>query len=287
MLVDDIFAYHQEYQSDIYGVDYTQLGKPRTGWYDPSDMFCDNVVFWCLTHCIFSSRPKDIKTYMALIRGVFSEYLDVVQFKVSYIASGRCGEETLFNEKMQTRKAADMNVENFTPACVAIKASFENIAFGYLLETLKKAIKHLKRNYVLMHDMDISMDLARISTRKVIYDYLLGMGIEKEDIVNDRYSVGDNCISWYSTTTIKDNIVPVRVKMCNKFIQMLESAEVCSLIGSQLSYLVANTDESLSEKSQRYLHRGMCRLKITLYGSKVYKEHRYRELLDSYVDFLG
>jgi hypothetical protein len=136
-----------------------------------------------------------------------------------------------------------------------------------------------------MHDIDISVDLARISTRKLIKEYLLAMGITENAIVNDRHSVGDNCISWRTTTAMKGVDVPIRVKLYNKFVQMLESCEVRSQFGSQLSYLVANTDASLQEKLLQYKRHGMTRLEITLYCSKMYKERRYRTMIENFLDF--
>jgi hypothetical protein len=287
MKVETIFADHDKYLSDIYGIDYTNDDEYQ-GWYDPSALFCDNVVFWCLIHWIVGTRPKaDIGTYVSLIRCLFAEFLEAVQFKVSFITSGQCKEGNMFSSLMEKKKAKELDRKEISPGYISIKVSFENVLFVDLLPILKHIIKRLVGNSVVMHDMDVGVDLARISTRALITEYLLSCGVEKKDIVNDRHSVGDNCISWFSSITIKKTAVSIRAKVYNKFVQMLESSEVRSKLGSKLSYLVANTDLDLGEKIQKYKKLGMTRLEITLYGSKVYKEKHYQNLMDQYINLLS
>lgn len=288
MNVETIFVDHATYLSDVYDIDYTN-GDTFQGWYDPSSLFCDNVVFWCLIHWIIGTKPKaDIGAYISLIRSLFAEFLDAAQFKVSFITSGECKEGSmLFTSEMEKKKAKELDRKRIAPGYISVKVSFENIIFGDLLPILKSVIRKLSRSFVVMHDMDVSMDLARISTRSIIRDYLLDLGIEKCNIVNDRHSVGDNCISWYSSVTLNKTIVQLRAKVYNKFVQMVESSEVRSKLGSKLSYLVANTDLDFAERIQRYKKEGMTRLELTFYCSKVYREKHYQEILDSYLALLS
>jgi hypothetical protein len=288
MKVETICADHDKYLSDVYGIDYVN-GDPYEGWSDPSALFCDNVVFWCLIHWIMGTTPKgDIGTYISLIRGLFAEFLETVQFKVSVVTSGRYKEENdVFSSLMQKKKAKELDRKDISPGYISIKVSFENVLFVDLLPILKFVVKKLADSFVIMHDMDIAVDLARISTRAIIASYLSSIGVVKARIVNDRHSVGDNCISWYGSTTIKDTTTKLRAKLYNKFIQMVESSEIRSKLGSKLSYLVANTDLDLAEKLQRYKKAGMTRLEITLYGSKVYKAKYYQGLMDEYLDLLS
>ncbi|PHZ07177.1 uncharacterized protein RHIMIDRAFT_242956, partial [Rhizopus microsporus ATCC 52813] len=281
MKVETIFADHDKYLSDLYGIDYVS-GDPYEGWSDPGALFCDNVVFWCLIHWVMGATSKgDIRTYVSLIRGLFAEFLETVQFKVSVINSGRYKEENdVFSSLMQQKKAKELDRQSISPGYISIKVSFENVLFADLLPILKSAVKKLVGSFVIMHDMDIAVDLARISTRAIIASYLSSVGVGKTRIVNDRRSVGDNCISWYGSTTIKSTTINIRAKLYNKFVQMVESSEIRSKLGSKLSYLVANTDLDLAKKLQQYKKAGMTRLEITLYGSKVYKEKYYQGLMD-------
>ena len=138
MNVEHIFAANADYLSDVYGVDYTN-GNPYMGWYDPSALFCDNVVFWCLIHWIKGTRPKaEISTYVSLIRCMFGEVLEVVQFKVSYVTSGLCKEgDTTFPSSMQTKKAKELDRKEIAPGHISVKVSFENVPFVNLLPVLK------------------------------------------------------------------------------------------------------------------------------------------------------
>jgi hypothetical protein len=288
MSVEQILLDHDKYLSDIYGIEYT-YGDSNQGWWDPSALFCDNVVFWCLIHWIVGTKPQaDIGTYISLIRCLFAEYLEIAQFKVSYITYGQCKKgKNIFSPEMEKKKRKELDRKSITPGYISVKVSFENVIFGDLLHILKSVVKKLARSFVVMHDMDISMDLARISTRAIIRDYLFGLGLEKSSIVNDRHSVGDNCISWYSSVTVKNTVIQLRAKVYNKFVQMVESSEIRSKLGSKLSYLVANTDLDLAEKIQRYKKEGMTRLELTFYCSKLYKEKHYQEVLESYLTLLS
>lgn len=287
MSVETIFADHHEHLSDVYGIDYTN-GDPSKGWDDASTLFCDNVVFWCLIHWITGIKPKaDIGSYISLIRGLFSEFLEAVQFKVSYLTYGQCKGDNIFSSLMENKKAKELDRKSIKPGYISIKVSFENVLVSNLLPILKSLTTKLAGSFVVMHDIDIGVDLARISNRAIITDYLLSIGIEKESIVNDRHSVGDNCISWYGSTLIKNTEVSLRAKLYNKFVQMLESSDIRSKLGSKLSYLVANTDLNLAEKIQRYKKVGMTRLEITLYCSKVYKEKYYQGLIDAYLSLVS
>ncbi|KAI9475867.1 MAG: hypothetical protein EXX96DRAFT_280715 [Benjaminiella poitrasii] len=247
MSMDKVFSDHAHYLSDVYGLDYTSLARtPMDGWDDPSTIFCDNVVFWCLIHWIAgASFASPIRTYMALVRGIFGEYLERSQYKVALITKGiytTTGYD-YFPEDMQQLKAKDMGLADFMAGYIAIKVSFENVLLDTLLSILKKVTRLLKEEFVVLHDLDVGIDLARISNRTTILRYLLDNGLREDMIVDDRHSVGDNCISWRSYTFMKKHEkVPIRIKLYNKFIQMLESAQVRCSIGSQLSYLVANTD---------------------------------------------
>lgn len=288
MNVEHIFAANANYLSDVYGVDYTR-GDPYMGWSDPSALFCDNVVFWCLIHWIKGTRPKaDIGTYVSLIRCMFGEFLEVVQFKVSYVTSGLCKEgDTIFSSSMQTKKAKELDRKEIRPGHISVKVSFENVPFVNLLPVLKSIAKKLMHSFAVMHDMDVGVDLSRISTRMLIKEYLLSMGVKKECIVNDRHSVGDNCISWYDSVVIKNTETRIRSKLYNKFVQLVEASEVRSKLGSKLSYLVANTDVDLAEKLQKYKKVGMTRLEITLYCPQVFKEKYYQELVDKYLSLVS
>ncbi|KAI9309838.1 hypothetical protein BX666DRAFT_2034025 [Dichotomocladium elegans] len=51
-------------------------------------MFCDNVVFWCLTYWLSGgANSADIKAYISLLHVFFGGLIKNTQFKVSYIAS--------------------------------------------------------------------------------------------------------------------------------------------------------------------------------------------------------
>lgn len=184
---------------------------------------------------------------------------------------------------MHKKKALELGIKDYEEGYIAVKVSFANIPFTTLIPELSHVLAELKHKCVVLHDLDIAVDCAYISTRLIIERYILGQGVEQANIIKDRHSVGDNCISWCSP--VKNNL-SMRTKVYNKFVQMLESCDVRSSIGSQLNYLVSNPDTALLERFQSYAATGMSRIEITIYSNKILTTKRYHSIMDDTLSFL-
>jgi hypothetical protein len=290
MPLSKIFIDYNQYLSNIYGVDYTcgSATRERVGWDYVSAVFCDSIVFWCAVHWEQEKLSSAVGMYMSILRLLLSRHLQVEQFKLFYTGRGKwhAGEDKLVND-IQQREAKESGIswDKYQPGYISLRVSFENISYGELWPKLKKICCKVAKNYILLHDLDISIDCAYISTRDIIKEYITSNGVEDKDIVNDRHSVGDNCLSWrqHDSSSAK---IPLRIKIYNKFVQMLESRELRSLIGSQLHHLVSNPDKDFQERLNKYRGNGMTRIEITFYNTQLKKESYYTKTMSRVLEFL-
>ncbi|KAL1929831.1 hypothetical protein VTP01DRAFT_985 [Rhizomucor pusillus] len=65
------------------------------GWSDFTEIFVDNVVFWCTTMYYLARNGNEIGSYVQKIRAAFSRYLDHAMFVVMYVCSGRCPDDSV------------------------------------------------------------------------------------------------------------------------------------------------------------------------------------------------
>ncbi|RCH79778.1 hypothetical protein CU097_003776, partial [Rhizopus azygosporus] len=146
MLADKIFEDHQQYLNDIAGIDFTRGRKERAGWKNPCEMFCG-------------------KAEIGIIRAVFSRYFTATNYKISYLHGGKCKDHTTIRGSMHKKKALELGIKDYEEGYIAVKVSFANIPFTTLIPELSHVLAELKHKCVVLHDLDIAVDCAYISTR--------------------------------------------------------------------------------------------------------------------------
>lgn len=272
-LINSFFEAQSQYLSDVNGISYFDRATGEfNGWRDFSEMFCDNVVFWCTTAWLLARSPNEIGQYVGKIRSVFARYLHRIYFDVKYICSGHCPPDSYIPGSFHEIKFAQIGLDTAhrSRAYIAVKVSFTDLEFHTVIATLNMVQRELHDSLIVLHDIDITVDCALVSSRELITRYIhRHLGINLTDIVGDRHRVGDHCISWLCVSTGSDQL-DLRIKIYKKFLQMLESTDARSMIGSQLSNFVANISDSFTRKLLQYRDTGMTRMEITLYGSKLY-----------------
>lgn len=261
------FQSQSEYLSSTYWVNYIERAAGAyQGWSDSTEIFVDNVVFWCTTMFYLAKNGNEIGSYVQRIRAAFSRYLDPALFVVMYVCSGRCPDDSVIPADFHRIKADQLNFEpgwDYVKGFIQIKVSFDEIALEMVLHVLRSIHRELYNGLIVMHDLDISVDCGLVSTRDIIEGYITQfLDVEPRDILSDRHKVGDHCISWLCKTT-GATVVDLRVKIYNKLVQMIESTEDRSLIGSQLSNFIANQSHHFTQKLLRYKDSGMTRFEIT------------------------
>lgn len=283
----NFFETHSNELNDIYGLDYTSPATEQcSGWEDFTQPFCDNIMLWCATYTLVMISSVEIGSYASIIRNVFKQWLDPTQYNVKYIYSAKCKDGSI-PRIIHQRKRATVHLadgQEYVEAFLAFKVSFTDTVLPNLFHILRNAMSQLHERFVVLHDLDITVDAAYISTRAVIIDYITGgLRIPKEHIVKDRKKVGDNCVSWMDYT-LED--IPVRVKVYNKFVQMLEIADVRSNLGTQLGNFVLNPSTAFQDRLKHYRSTGMTRIELTIFCDHVLDYQQYLGILYGHVSEL-
>ncbi|KAF9966680.1 hypothetical protein BGZ73_000919 [Actinomortierella ambigua] len=249
------------------------------GFQDFSDMFCDNVVFWCLGNGSPGKEKrlrKEVGKYIHKIRN-FLEMLGFDDYNVKFLSTGLVRNkpddaDEVFSKDAIKNFAEEHGIRKRHVAYISVKVAFSE-------ESPKRVCRRLRRNmdkfnsaYIYVHDVDMTVDCARIASRAILRAFVV-RNIPHANIVRDRRKVGDHCLSW----TMDLGGQRVKCKVYNKFIQMLQSAEVRKQLGSRMDDLVANPDPAFTEKLLRYQDDGFSRIEITFYGSNVQRRRYYRE----------
>ncbi|KAL1926308.1 hypothetical protein VTP01DRAFT_6005 [Rhizomucor pusillus] len=172
-----------------------------------------------------------------------------------------------------------MTARDFRGAYIAIKVSSQQeLPLETVIRCMPEVVRLLEESTIILDDIDISVDCAFISTRVMNKDYLSKLGVTESDIAHKVKDVGLNCISWRGYTTSVPPVV-LRTKIYYKLVQMLESTDVRSSLGSQSANLIMNPCPLFAQKLRSFSGSGMSRTEITFYSSTVYDASEYELII--------
>lgn len=279
--INTFFYEHSQYLNDIYGIDYTENYDQLYGWTDFTSIFVDSIMLWCAFDTTCDATQK-IKFFMGIIKTCLSSAFENNQFRIKYIRKGIWQSFDRASEEMEMRQP--WNEVGY----IGVNVTFHHLGINDILHSLRQEVlARLHENRVLIRSIDVTIDCARISTRKIIEKYILSRNLATiSDIVNDRRRTGDNCISYLGKCPQLNN-ANTRTKIYNKFIQALESSQVLQLLGSRLSHLVASPDTSSMEKLKRFLGTGYTRIELTIYGTTLFASTSYEHAMDELLNNLA
>jgi hypothetical protein len=213
---------------DVNGVDYVDRTREITPSLDSnSPIICENIVLWL----IGDNNLEYIKTQC-------KHYFEN-SFSLVLMRRGILKEDDIAPQE--------------TPY-LSIKISLSKVDLENILEAIPNIVNC---DDIILHSIDIAQDVEYITTRKDVEEHILANGVERKNIVNDRYKVGDNCISFFNDDRT------LKVKVYNKYTQILESAGVTTTLGSRLHYLFSG---STGETLRRTKRTGATRIATTFYG---------------------
>ncbi|ORX65437.1 hypothetical protein DL89DRAFT_287072 [Linderina pennispora] len=241
---------------DVADARYTARGIEQLGFEHSSEMFVDSfIVEVVIEKCIESDMKVKQKSASVRLHKVFGE-----GFGYKYIRSKISEQYGL----------------------VAIyKVSTPNIAIVSSLLTVKFAT--MAKHKIYLQNYDITIDCKNVSSRNIIYKYLLERGVEKKDVVDDLRKSGSNCISWFT----KKGDIKVKNKIYNKFIQLLESGEVRNPLSSKLSEFVMPTLHNFGETLYACRNSGLTRIELTVHSSQMQTVEWNSNLLLTTLDFMN
>ena len=219
-----------------------------------SPIFCDNIILWSIEKDKEDEDPDNDINWRIYIQKKCKLYFDN-RFDIKMVSSG---------------KLKDDDIAPAGTTYYRFKISLSEVPIACILNRLKRIV-HKK---VIFHDIDISQDIGYITTRKDVEKHILTNKIcHKKDIVDDRKKVGDNCISFYDINYSK-------IKIYNKFVQMLESCDVMTILGSRIHNLFVDPSPSFRSTLERTKDVGLTRIEVKFYGEDIHDVQYYIRKFD-------
>ena len=259
--------------SDV-GMEIALPGEPKVGWKKYSKFFCDNIILWALynnTKDVDKQRKTSVRTILSAF-----EDLNVDRSMIKVLRQGLIHQGGFLDGKVLDKyvsKTGSMRKVGY----FCIKVTLHDFKLVSLVDDLKAVVDDLADCFIFLHDLDITTDCRRVTSRPILQQYLENKFGDDIEIVNDLEKVGNHCISWITTTGKEQK---VRCKVYNKLVQMLESADNASSLGSRMESLVMPVDKKFHRRLRKAKETGLSRLEVTFYGIKVYDLTYYEEYME-------
>src|SRR5882724_748103 len=141
----------------------------------------------------------------------------------------------------------------------SFKFSLSDVPINEVIQSLTSLIS----SKIILHNIDIAQDI-QYTTRNDVERFILDNDLVKEeDIIDDRRKVGDNCISFYNEDR------SLKIKVYNKFVQMLESCDVMIVLDSRIHNIFIDPLLSSQATMKRTSETGITRIEIKIYGEEI------------------
>jgi len=253
----------KENVGDVSSVSYNKYSTCRLKRFKISgDIFFDNIIIWC-TYNVNNIRKCHNHIRTTLIS------IGLRTFAISTLNIGKSKNNDIIDKDNDY---------------ISFKISLSNENPEILIQNLKSHSHVLRNSQIFLKDIDITADCFGSSTREYIRKHILKNNIaSEEDIVKDKNKVGNNCISWHS---ISGNGTRLRIKVYNKFVQMLESSEIRSYIGSRLSSIVSDSSKRFRNVLKECKDCGLTRVEIKVYSQHIHDFKSYTDTMYDLLDLL-
>ena len=281
-LVNDVFNEVAHLLSDMGALRGAPNGsEERLGFSGFSKLFCDSIIFWGL----YNSAREDTKgttigKYIMDLRHAFKKSsLEVDSVKLTHCGHVDINDE-YFSKRIKRSHRKEFDGEPYKAGYIAIKVSLNYCRAKRVVPVLANLLPILEDSTIVLHDIDFAYDCKRITTRSLLTRYIYHNQGGK--VVDDRRRVGNHCISWKGTKKGTKNI---RYKVYNKFVQILESAEVRKSLGSRMEDLVEK-EGKFARQLKRKKMDGYTRIELTFYGASLRSLWEYQERMMEAREFL-
>jgi hypothetical protein len=253
----------------------------RKGFTKFSKLFCDSIIFWGIYNFADdTTKGTAIGKYIAELRYAFNHTdLDVESIKFLDARQVKM-DDKYFSTRMVKRHRKLFVGKEYQQGFIAIKVSLDFSRAKRVVPILANMLPTLNESGIALHDIDFAYDCKYITTRFYV-EKLLKEGNNTE-IVDDVGRVGHHCISWRS---LEDDRKNIRYKVYNKFVQILESAEVRKSLGSRLEDLVEK-ETAFGRRVKKYKKHGYSRIELTFEGSSLTSLQSYQDEMDETKNFL-
>ena len=253
----------------------------RKGFTKFSKLFCDSIIFWGIYNFADNStKGTTIGKYIAELCDAFNHTdLDVESVKFMDARAVKM-DDNYFSARMVRRHRRLFIGKEYQQGFIAIKVSLDYSRAKIVVPILEGMLPILNESGIALHDIDFAYDCKYITTRSHVKRLLKEGNMTK--IVDDVGKVGHHCISWRSLEEDRENI---RYKVYNKFVQILESAEVRKSLGSRLEDLVEK-ETAFGRRVKKYKNHGYSCIELSFYGSSLRSLQSYQDEMDETKNFL-
>jgi hypothetical protein len=255
--------------------------KERKGFTKFSKLFCDSIIFWGMYNFADeTTKGTAIGKYIAELRDAFN-HTDLVVESVKLMDARQVKmDDNYFSARMAKRHRRLFVGKEYQQGFIAIKVSLDFSRAKVVVPILTNILPLLNESGIALHDIDFAYDCKYITTRLHV-ERLLKEGNTTE-IVDDVAKVGHHCISWRS---LEEDTKNIRYKVYNKFVQILESAEVRKSLGSRLEDLVEK-ETAFGRRVKKYKKHGYSRIELSFYGSSLRSLQSYQDEMEETKNFL-
>lgn len=276
-------CYIGDFVGDVANVNYNKYSTEFLNEFKPQkDVFCDNIVI---------RRPANMKRlddknfldkigYIRLIYNVLKD-IGFLHFNISFLGL-TYDVNNYLEEYVHENYSEIFYDDDYIPGYASLKVSLSVESFKDVLTRLKLHQKRLHHDFIFVYNIDITQDCVGSFSRAEIVQFLLLKNVKFENILNNVKKVGNNCLSWYMLTS---KGIKIRFTIYNKFVQMLESHEVRSYIGSRISAIAANSS-TLKDFINFSKFFGWTRFEIRVNYDIIYKYGDYISLIDEFFLFM-
>jgi hypothetical protein len=276
-LINNAFNHVAHLLSDVGNLKFAPPGSvEHKGFAKFSKLFCDSIIFWGLyNYADDNTKRMAIGKYIAELRDAFNNAdLDVESIKLTHSGKVTVDDE-YFSELMLKRHKRSFQGKVYQPGFIAIKVSLDYSRAKVIVPVLYNMLPLLNEASITLHDIDFAHDCKYITTRVHVQRLLEETNAGK--VVDDIRKVGHHCISWRG---LQKNTKNIRYKVYNKFVQILESAEVRKSLGCRMEDLVEKVT-TFGRRVKRYKKHGYTRVELTFYGPSLRSLQEYQDEMDN------
>lgn len=255
-IIKNIITKNTSYLNNIGNIDYISnkhIPKKINSTYE---VLCDSLKLCCV---IDNTRDIniEIKKHYSVLYYTFKN--KDINIDISYIGLQK------YNSYIHLKYKISMPYELDLDTCIII---------------IKNNLANIKEK-IILESVDIFTDISNITTRSLVKEFLDKNNINYIKLADKESKVGKNCISYYIKTNINQDEILLRVKLYNKFVQMIESTYVSQDIGCQLANFVYNKSPKFLKTLLLNKYSGMTRIEITIYHSKILLFEEYISIFKS------
>ena len=234
-----------------------------------NDMFIDNVVFSAISQA--SNEKDDIGYYNSVLRKHFKSLFGDTTFKIMCIRENT-DKEILTNSNINNyKKAMNTTLKNDKDYYKVIdyKITLNEIDMNKALLFLNDNMDCLNSKCLYLHDIDYTIDMGfGFDTNNLKNELEKRFDFHYEGDKNRRFIQKDYDNNVEFWVVDEDENIDIRVKIYNKYIQMMESPSVRENYGSHICKWINSKNKTFDKAIEKSLNYGYSRLEMTFYTTE-------------------